>query len=102
MKRMQRQGQVDGDGSTAIVDPDDSPRARPERSGKSQLSPPARVAEFFREVRSELRQVAWPSRPEVVNSATVVLITLVILACLIFALNYTFSHSIAWLYRPAS
>ena len=99
---MQRQGQVEADGSPADADPTAPPRSRPDRGDKTQLSPPARLAEFFREVRSELRQVAWPTRPEVVNSATVVLITLVILACLIFALNYTFSHSIAWLYRPAS
>ena len=36
-----------------------------------------RIAEFFRGVRSELRQVAWPTRPEVARSFTVVLVTLV-------------------------
>jgi preprotein translocase subunit SecE len=102
MKRMnQRQDQVDEDG-TATFDPTAPSRSRPDRGGKSELSPPARVAEFLREVRSELRQVAWPTRAEVANSATVVFITLVILVLLIFLLNYTFSHSISWLYRPAS
>jgi preprotein translocase subunit SecE len=102
MKRMnQRQDQVDEDG-TATFDPTAPPRSRPDRGGKSELSPPARVAEFIREVRSELRQVAWPTRAEVANSATVVFITLVILVVLIFLLNYSFSHSISWLYRPAS
>jgi preprotein translocase SecE subunit len=46
--------------------------------------------------------VAWPTRAEVANSATVVFITLVVLVVLIFLLNYAFSHSISWLYRPAS
>jgi preprotein translocase subunit SecE len=93
-----RQGQVEDDDALAPTERT-APR-RPDRPERS--SPPARVAEFAREVRSELRQVAWPTRPEVVNSATVVFITLVILVLLIFALNYTFSHSISWLYRPAS
>ncbi|HEY5252832.1 MAG TPA: preprotein translocase subunit SecE [Acidimicrobiales bacterium] len=96
------QGQVEPDGSAATFDPTAPPRSQPDHGAKSELSPPARVAEFLREVRSELRQVAWPTRAEVANSATVVFITLVILVVLIFLLNYTFSHSISWLYRPAS
>jgi preprotein translocase subunit SecE len=103
MKRMQqRQGQVEADGAPAATDRTAPPRPRADRGAKPQLSPPARVAEFAREVRSELRQVAWPTRSEVANSATVVFITLVVLVVLIFLLNYTFSHSISWLYRPAS
>jgi preprotein translocase subunit SecE len=103
MKRMmQRQGQVEADGAPAVPDRTAPPRSRPDRAAKPSLSPPARVAEFVREVRSELRQVAWPTRAEVANSATVVFITLVVLVVLIFLLNYAFSHSISWLYRPAS
>jgi preprotein translocase subunit SecE len=100
MKRMQqRQGQVETETNGAPADDTTAPsRTRPERPAKSQLSPPARVAEFFREVRSELRQVAWPTRPEVVNSATVVFITLVVLVVLIFLLNWSFAHAISWLY----
>jgi preprotein translocase subunit SecE len=98
MKRMQqRQGQVAADGAPAM-DPVDTPRERPDRPAKSDLSFPGRVAEFGREVRSEMRQVAWPTRPEVANSATVVFITLVVLVVLIFLLNYSFSHAISWLY----
>ena len=44
-------------------------------------------------MRSELRQVAWPTRSEVVNSSTVVLGTLVFMVGLIFLLNYAFSHA---------
>ena len=94
---MQRQGQVEADGSPA-TDRTAPPRSRPDRPVKPELSFPGRIAEFFREVRSELRQVAWPTRSEVANSATVVFITLVILVVLIFLLNYAFSHSISWLY----
>ena len=92
----QRQGEEDAVLTTDFVE---QPGSRPERPAKSELSLPGRVAEFFREVRSELRQVAWPTRPEVMNSATVVFITLVVLVCLIFVLNYSFAHSISWLYK---
>ena len=101
MKRMnQRQGRGEADTAGPLVDDlEESPRSRSERTGKSELSIPGRIAEFIREVRSEMRQVAWPTRPEVMNSATVVFITLVILVVLIFLLNYAFSHSISWLYK---
>jgi preprotein translocase subunit SecE len=97
MKRMQqRQGQVEAGGVPDDTDALATPRSRPERSAKASL--PARVAEFFREVRSELRQVAWPTRAEVANSATVVFITLVILVVMIFLLDQAFSRAISWLY----
>jgi len=97
MKRMmQRQGQIEADGSPP---PREAvpPRSRP-ATPRPELSVPGRVAEFAREVRSELRQVAWPTRPEVFNSATVVFITLVLLVVLIFLLDYAFSHSINFIY----
>jgi preprotein translocase subunit SecE len=88
---MQRQGQVEADGSPAVRH-QQPPKPRPQ--APSEMSIFGRVVEFAREVRSELRQVAWPTRPEVANSATVVFITLVILVCLIFVLNWAFSHAV--------
>jgi preprotein translocase SecE subunit len=77
---------------------DDAPAGFvPERTRATQpqgLSLPGRVVEFGRDVRSELRQVAWPTRQEVANSATVVLLVLVLLVGLIFLLNYAFSHGV--------
>ncbi|MCL4414379.1 MAG: preprotein translocase subunit SecE [Actinobacteria bacterium] len=58
------------------------------------------MSEFVREIRSELRQVAWPTRSEVVNSTVVVLITLVLLIALIFVLNYAFAKGAAFLFTP--
>ncbi len=93
---MQRQGQVEADGSPSTRRPV-QPAARPQ--AKPQMSVPGRVVEFSREVRSELRQVAWPTRAEVANSASVVFITLVLLVCLIFVLNYAFSHAVIFLFK---
>jgi preprotein translocase subunit SecE len=50
-------------------------------------------------VRSELRQVAWPTRKEVANSATIVFLTLVLLVSVIFLLNYAFSHAVIFLFK---
>jgi len=93
---MQRQGQIEADGSPAVrrTAP---PRTRP--TPQVETSVPSRVAEFFREVRSELRQVAWPSRVEVANSATIVFLVLVLLVSLIFLLNYAFSHAVIFLFN---
>jgi preprotein translocase subunit SecE len=93
-KRMlQRQGQLGPDGEVARTPRQPQPRqqAKPasERVGPRQ---------FLREVRGELRKVAWPTRPELIRYSTIVLVTLVILTTLIFALDYTFAKSIFFLF----
>jgi len=60
---------------------------------------PFRVGQFFREVRSELRQVAWPNRAEVINYTVVTLATLLLLIGLIFVLNYAFAKGVFWLFK---
>ncbi|MGH9096127.1 MAG: preprotein translocase subunit SecE [Acidimicrobiales bacterium] len=88
---MQRQGQ-DPDGESA------PPRkaAPPRRPVKRD---PFRPGQFLREVRSELHQVAWPNRSEVINYTTVTAATLVALIVLIFLLNYAFSKGVFWLFN---
>ena len=88
---MQRQGQVEADGSPAVRRTAPPTRRPPQ---PQEISFPGRVAEFARDVRSELRQVAWPTRAEVANAATVVLIVLILLGSTIFLLNYAFSHGV--------
>ena len=39
-----------------------------------------RIREFFREVLLEFKRVTWPSRSELVNSTTVVIVVTVVLA----------------------
>jgi preprotein translocase subunit SecE len=98
MKRMmQRQGQLEADGSAATRRTAPQPRTpRPVAQTESRGS---KIVEFFRGVRSELRQVAWPTRPEVARSFTVVLGTLVLMVGLIFLLNYAFSHAMLFLFK---
>jgi preprotein translocase SecE subunit len=89
---LQRQGQLEADGSpsTKRAAPQQT-RTRPQPQ-TVRPSIPSRILEFLREVRSEWRQVAWPTRSEILNSSLVVFVVLVALVCFIFGLNWLFSH----------
>jgi preprotein translocase subunit SecE len=91
-RQMQRAGQ-DPEG---VAPPRREARQPARRPAKRE---PFRIGQFLREVRSELRQVAWPNRAEVVNYTTVTLVTLLSLMVLIFVLNYAFAHGVLWLFN---
>jgi preprotein translocase subunit SecE len=89
-RMMQRQGQLGADGS---------PQAR-KRPAPAAPRPEGRTspAQFVREVRAELRKVAWPSRSEVINYSIIVLVTVVILTTFIAALDFVFGEAIFTLF----
>ena len=68
--------------------------------------PPAQARErdrtsptqFFSEVRGEMRKVAWPTRPEVINSTLVVLVAVIFMGASIFALDYLSAHFVLYLF----
>jgi len=88
-KRMlQRQGQLGDDGQPVAKQrqrPQPQPKTREERTGPIQ---------FLREVRAELRKVAWPTRGEVVNYSIIVLVTVVLLTTFIALLDFAFGEGI--------
>jgi preprotein translocase subunit SecE len=92
-RMMQRQGQVEADGSpSARRQP---PSQGSKRPAKKRTSP----VQFVREIRDELRQVAWPSRAEMINYTTVVFTTLVLMVTLIFVLNYGFGKAVLFMFQ---
>ena len=94
MKRMmQRQGQVDSDGSPTRREAPRPPAARV--ATKERIGP----SEYARQVRGELRKVAWPTRAEVINYTIVVLIALVLLTAIIFGLDYVFAKAVIFLFK---
>ena len=94
MKRMmQRQGQTGPDGAPAPA------RREPRQTRPTPAAKRTSAGQFLREVRAELRKVAWPDRAEVVNYSTVVLVTLILLIGLILALDYGFSKSVLFLFK---
>ena len=85
-KRMlQRQGEVDADGEPIRQRRSQTSHQSEERTG---------VAQFTREVRAELRKVAWPSRAETANYATVVVITIIAMTAIVASLDWIFSNSV--------
>jgi len=89
-KRMlQRQGEVDADGEPIRQRRETKQQRNEERTGFRQ---------FLREIRSELRKVAWPTRSETTNYAVVVIITIVALTAIIAGLDWLFSNSILELF----
>lgn len=90
-RMMQRQGQVGPDGEP-LPQPKGQPR-QPKGPKEQRTSPP----QFVREVRGELRKVAWPTRNEVVRFSIIVLITIVVMTTMIALLDYAFGESIFWL-----
>ena len=50
--------------------------------------------QFLREVRQELRKVAWPSRRELLAYTMVVLVSVVILTSFVFGLDFLISKGI--------
>jgi preprotein translocase subunit SecE len=82
---LQRQGEVDADGEPI--------RQRREQSSH-QAEERTSVAQFSREVRAELRKVAWPSRAETANYATVVVVTIVAVTSIVSGLDWIFSNSV--------
>ena len=92
MKRlMQRQGQVGADGAPVRRQPPPRPA---QRQVKQRTSP----AEFVREVRAELRKVAWPTRAEVTNYSIIVLVAVVVLTILVGFLDYSFGEFVVNLF----
>jgi preprotein translocase subunit SecE len=91
-RMMQRQGQVGADGAAATrraPTVEDVQRRKRDRVG---------VRQYFQEVREEMRQVAWPTRPELINYTTIVLFVLVFMTSLIFGLGYAFSKFVNYLF----
>lgn len=56
------------------------------RKGKQRTSP----RQFLREVRSELRKVAWPGRKELISYSIVVLVSVSLITLYITALDQVF------------
>ena len=97
---LQRQGQMTEEGLPA------APARRPEPAERRPARPvpgaPRRRTsprEFLHEVNVELRKVAWPSRADTMNYATVVFIALAVLMGVIFVLDLAFSNLASFLFK---
>ncbi len=99
-RMMERRGRATTEGAdleTGAFEIGDVGVAR--REAKPVRSDRTTPVQFAREVRDELRQVAWPTRAEMVNYSMVVFFTLVIMIALIFLLNLAFGKGVFFMFQ---
>ena len=92
-RMLQKQGELNEQGEPvrqARPQQQRGPAPRSERTGPTQ---------FAREVRGELRKVAWPSRTEVLNYSVVVLLSIVVLTALVAGLDYVLGEAVLKLFE---
>ena len=92
-KRMlQRQGQLGPDGEPVAKRRE---RQAPQPKTKEQRTSPR---QFLREVRAELRKVAWPTRSEVINYSIIVLVAVLVMMAFIAIVDYAASEFVLKLF----
>jgi len=85
-KRMlKRQGAIDEKGAPTRA----TRQAKRERVGPAQ---------YLREVRDEMRKVAWPTRPEVVRYSIIVTVCVIVYMVYVGVIDYGMAHFSSWFY----
>jgi preprotein translocase subunit SecE len=87
-RTLKRMGQLNEQGQPTRTPPQ-ARRNRDERVGPVQ---------YLREVRDEMRKVAWPKWPEVRRFSIIVLVTVVIVTAYVGGLDNLFGLFSTWLY----
>jgi preprotein translocase subunit SecE len=96
-KRMlQRQGALGADGQPAA-------RAQPQQRRPTAARPEVKEGrvgprQFLKEVRGELRKVAWPTRAEVINYSIIVLVAVVVMTAFIALIDFGASEFVLTLF----
>jgi preprotein translocase subunit SecE len=86
-RQLKKMGALDDEGKqTRTQRP---PKKKSDRAGPRQ---------YLREVREEMRKVAWPTRPEVKRYSIIVVITVVVYTALVGGLDYFFGQWSSWFY----
>ena len=87
-RSLKRMGALDEQGKPTRA-PAPARRSKDERVG---------VFQYLREVRDEMRKVAWPKWPEVRRFSIIVLATVVLYTAYVFGLDSLFGVLSGWLY----
>jgi len=94
-KRMlQKQGQLGDDGAPARRE-----RRPPTAPRPAEREKRTKPTEFVKEVRGELRKVAWPTRAETINYSLIVFVALVILMAFVGLMDYVFGDFVLKLFN---
>ena len=85
-RQLRRQGAIDERGAPT--------KAQRQQSQSERVGP----AQYLREVRDEMRKVAWPGRPEVVRYSIIVTATIAVYTAFIGGLDYILREVADWFY----
>jgi preprotein translocase subunit SecE len=85
-RQLRKMGALDEEGKVQRA-----PRAvkKKERTGPVQ---------YLREVRDEMRKVAWPKRPEVKRYSIIVVVTIIVYTGIVGGFDFVFSKFSEWFY----
>ncbi len=74
--------------------------AKAEKKDKSKKTKkPNKVAQYFRDLKAELKKVVWPTKAQVINNTGVVLATMLVLGLFVGGLDAIFSAALKFLMR---
>jgi preprotein translocase subunit SecE len=86
-RQLRKMGALDEQGKPTRAQP--TAKKKNERVG---------IRQYLREVRDEMRKVAWPDRPEVKRYSIIVIITVVVYTALVGGLDFVFAEFSQWFY----
>lgn len=75
----------------STVKADAEKAAAAKTSGTAAKKPKRSIVKYFKDAKSEFKKVVWPSRKQVFNNTTVVIVSLVVSGIAIWALDSVFS-----------
>ncbi|MBR2476631.1 MAG: preprotein translocase subunit SecE [Clostridia bacterium] len=68
-------------------------------ANKKSKNPFKAIARYFREVKSEMKKVVWPSRKQIVNNTLVVIAAVLIIGIIIWILDAVFQFGLLQLIK---
>jgi preprotein translocase subunit SecE len=86
-RQLRKMGALDEQGKPTRAQP--TAKKKNERVG---------IRQYLREVRDEMRKVAWPDKPEVKRYSIIVIITVVVYTALVGGLDFVFAEFSQWFY----
>ena len=76
-----------------------APAAKAKKKKKDKPSLMARIKRWFREMRSELKKVVWPTRKQLINNVIVAIVVIVCSGIVIWAFDQVASLAVKALIR---
>jgi preprotein translocase subunit SecE len=75
--------------------PDSKDAGKPDKGKKEKKKRKNPVARWFREMRSELKKVVWPTRKQILNNTIIVLVIVVVSSVVIWCVDQVGTQIVA-------